>query len=333
MINFENANYLYFGFAIPVIIAAYLLNRRRQSKAKLKIGDKRLVDNLIIGARDPISFFKFALVLFAFIALIIALANPVSRIETNRVDATDTEIVFVVDASKSMLAADVAPSRLQQVQSFILQTVKQLNGEQVGMVLFAGKASPYLPFTKDYAYVASATKAISNNLVLMQGTSLKDALKISSLFFNSNDRNLKVLCILSDGESHSSGFEKVSDSLRKTGINLFAVGAGTARGAVLTEEKPGGSESPKKDRNGLPVISHLNEENLLRITGNNSRNYFSLSDKETAETAFVGNLKALEYKTPKKDWDVKGNFQLFLLIALILMILEVITTGYVSQKH
>jgi Ca-activated chloride channel family protein len=334
MIYFENVNYLFLAGIIPVMLGAYFLNRRRQLRVKLEIGDERLVNNLIIGSSSSLSLFKFILLLSAFAAFIIALANPLSLIETRaEVDFTKTEIVFAVDASKSMLATDVAPNRLQHVQSLILKTVNALNSEQVGMVIFAGKASAYVPFTTDYAYVNSATKSISNNMVLKQGTSLTDALKISSAFFNTKNKNLKVLCILSDGESHSHGFEKLSDSLRKTGINLFAFGAGTTAGATLTEQIPDGTESLKKDNNGLPVISRLNEENLLRITGNNADHYFRLTDNEIAGTAFIIALRKLEYNFSQKQLGTKSYFQLFLIIGLVLLILELLLApNYVYRK-
>jgi len=263
--------------------------------------------------------------LLTFVALIIALANPVSQIEKNiGADVSKTQIVFALDVSKSMLATDVMPSRLQQAQNFIQQTIKSLNGEQIGMVLFAGKASPYFPFITDYAYAASSTASASNNFVLRQGTSLNEALKISSSYFNLNNKDVKILCVLSDGESHTDGFEKLSDSLRKAGINLFAFGAGTASGATIPVLNPDGTETIEKDQSGANVLSHLNQASLLRITGNNTGNYFLLSDKENTKNAFINNLKKLETNTLQKEWTQKGNFQLFLVIGLFFLVLEIV---------
>jgi Ca-activated chloride channel family protein len=333
MIYFENISYLYLGCLIPVMLIAYVLDRSRQSKARSKIGDKKLVNNLITGSLGWLSPLKFVLLVLAFAAFVIALANPLAVVETSASsDLAKTEIVFAVDASKSMLAADVAPNRLQQVQNFILQTIDGLNGEQVGLVIFAGKASPYSPLTTDYSYTASAIKSISNNLVLRQGTSLTDALKISASFFNPKNTNAKVLCILSDGESHSGGFEKASDFLRKTGINIFAFGAGTITGATLTDPDANGAATAKKDNSGAPIISRLNEENLLRITNNTAR-YFRLTDNETAKTAFINELKKLENNSLQKQPGTKSYFRVFLVTGLILLILELLTApGYVYRK-
>jgi Ca-activated chloride channel family protein len=321
MIYFENTQYLYLAWIIPILVIIYFLNHRHYLKAKQKLGEKRLINNLIKGPSVYLHFLKFMLLLLVFTALIVALANPTLPGKDTEAEPAKKEIIFVIDISNSMLVKDDVPNRLQKVKSFILEVVKALNGEQVGIVLFAGKASAYLPFTSDYGFVNSAVKSISNKMALQQGTSLREALGISSLFFNKKDDKIKVLCVLSDGESHTGNFEKLADSLRKSGINIFAFGAGMKAGGPIANLNPDGTETIEKDKNGVIVISHLHEENLLKITGNKANRYFWLSNKDTVMTAFISELKKIPDITNKNPANEK-YFRFFLLIALFLLMLE-----------
>jgi Ca-activated chloride channel family protein len=322
MIYFEHSGYLYWVGLLPALLIMWLLNRRRQFKLSALLGEKKLVKNLTITSPMYVQVLKYTLFLLAMLLLIIALAQPIltgSDEQTKRLMPAD--VVFVVDVSKSMYVKDMAPDRLSRARHIIKQIIQQLNNEQVGIVLFAGKANTYVPLTGDYFYVNKAVDAITGNLIKQQGTSLREALKIAALIYGPDNKKVKVMCLLSDGEFHDHNALGLSDSIRKTGIQLFTFGFGTASGGEVPLNDQPDNEAVEKDINGKPIISHLNKNELLKIAGNRANNYMEIADKLTAASLFTNKLRVMEYS------DVSGSpkqyYNLFLLGAIILLIAEV----------
>jgi Ca-activated chloride channel family protein len=324
MIYFENENYFYLLLIVPVLVAINFIGKRKLSKVRSKITNSKSANTLSTKSRSYLNFLSFSLLLLAFSTLIISLINPqVNNEKLVKPDLTKTEIVFVVDVSKSMLATDVIPNRLILAKSFMIDIVNQLNGEKVGIVIFAGKAISYMPLTSDYNFINSTTKSISNNLIVNQGTSLHEALKISSSFFNAKSNNVKILCVLSDGESHESAFIRLSDSIRKAGIKIFAFGLGTLKGSNIIDQDQDGNNVIKHDKNGKEIISVLHEENLFRITGSKTNQYNKVVDKEVSTGIFIKELRNIQDNTTSAIISKKGYFQLFLLISLCLLIIDI----------
>ena len=323
MIYLEDDFYLNLLWIIPILLIIYFISRGRQSKSKLKLGDPILIDKLITGISVRTNFFKFLLLIIALILLIFSLTGPFLRGSKNSKKAfAQTSIVFVVDVSKSMLATDVTPNRLAQAKGFIQNILTDLHGEQVGMVVFAGKANAFVPLTSDYTFVRSAVKSISNDLIVKQGTSLNDALKISASFFNNKNKNVRVLCVISDGEAHKPDFGGLADSIMKSGVNIFSFGLGTKEGGSIIEQNRLGDQLVKKDKNGALIISHLHEENLLRIVGGKTNRYFRLSDKDIAALNFKKELEIIQNDTVSIVFTEREYFQLFLLISLFLLVAD-----------
>jgi Ca-activated chloride channel family protein len=323
MIEFGNPYYLYLLVILPVLVFLYLKNSHKQVRIFSKLGDKELVDKIVDSPQPFIRFFKTLLLTLAVISLVIALADPlVPGKQQSAAGTAKTQIVFALDVSKSMLARDVLPSRLGRAQSFILSALDNLNNnEQVAIVIFAGQADTYVPLTTDHNFIKNAIKSISNNLVLKQGTSIKRALKISSSVLNNKATEVRMICLMSDGETPETNLETYTDTIRKTGINVLALGLGTQTGSDIIENSDG-NEIIKNDKSGRPIISHLHEENLLKIVKNKSTDYFKLDDKASAIAFFTNHVKNFQQNT--KTWIAvkKDYFQLFLLIALFLLAAE-----------
>lgn len=323
MIGFSNPYYLYLLVMLPVLVFLYLKNGKKWLKIYSKLGDSRLVNKLVDSASAFVRYFKASLFILAFISLVVSLAGPfLAGKKQTSAGTAKTQIVFAIDVSKSMLAGDVLPSRLAHAQSFILSELDNLNNEQVAIVVFSGNAETYVPLTTDYGFVKNAVKNISNNLVLKQGTSITSALKISSSVLNDKNYDVRMICLLSDGETPELNLGTFADTIRRSGINILTLGLGTKEGANIVENRDG-NEVVKKDKNGTPIISHLHEENLLKIVNNQAGMYFKLDDKAAAIAFFTKNVKDLQQHT--KTWVAlnKAYFQLFLLFALVLLLADI----------
>jgi Ca-activated chloride channel homolog len=318
---FERSGYLFLIGILLILILAWLLNQSRQIKISALLGERRLVKNLAISSPLPVQIVKYSLFLLGLLFMIIGLAKPyILGVNEHSRNMSPTDVVFVVDVSKSMYVKDVAPDRISRARHLIQEIIGQLSSEQVGVVLFAGKANTYVPLTDNYYYVNKSVDGISGDLVTQKGTSLQEALRISSLIYGTEIKRTKVMCLISDGEFHDSNAIKIADSIRKSGIKLFCFGMGTVDGGQVPATSSAMDEEVEMDNNNRPIISHLHPEELLRIAGSKPNSYFQTVDKLNSPVLFAQQLQQLEYSeittTPKP------YYSLFLLLALALLIAE-----------
>ena len=331
MIQFENNNYLYLTGIIPVLIIVWLINRRRQSKLTALLGEGDLVKYITIASPLFVQVLRYSLFLLSFLLLILSLGRPYVIGDDEHIkNITPTDIVFVVDVSKSMYVKDFAPDRLSRAKRVIKDVVSQLSNEQVGIVVFAGKANTYVPLTNDYYYVNKSVDGISADLVTQQGTSLHEALKISSLIYGADSKRTKIMCLISDGEFHDKESSKTADSLRKLGIKLFSFGLGTTTGGYVPLTFQPENDEIEKDEFGNPIISHLQPAELLRFVGNRNTNYFQVADKLNAVTLFMDQLKESEFNDTISS--PKPYYGLFLIVALIFLLAETCIPQIVKAK-
>ena len=212
---FEEPTYLLCAWGLLALTLGFWLSRRAADRAIRPLGS--LPPDRRAGTPSPRRLYnalRYGLLLLAFAALVLALANPLRpRTRGAAPGPGPVELVFALDVSTSMLTADVLPDRLTVAKKFIDETTEGLRGEEVGVVVFAGNAQLALPLTADYDAVRAACRPLSPEDVPRQGTALAQALAHAALLFKST-RRTRIICLLSDGESHTPGHGAVADSLR-----------------------------------------------------------------------------------------------------------------------
>lgn len=313
MIPFEEPHYLRYAVLLPLLLAAYALSRYYSARTAWPPAAGRW---WVVSAR-------WALPLLVVLALVLALANPLRMGRSGGVRRA-TQLVLVVDVSNSMLARDVVPDRLTQARLTLGSIVRQLRSEQVGVVVFAGNAQRYLPLTTDYATVEQACGGITPALLSRQGSSLAEALTLAALVFSPDAPGNRVVCILSDGESHARRDQQVADSLRRAGIHVFAIGVGTAQGGPVWESVPGSLRlRPKLDPRGQPIRSALNAARLRRLAHDPATGYQQLDDYQVVATRFVQAAQQLPPPAgARRQSAAQPQFRVCLLVALALLLVE-----------
>lgn len=324
MIYFDNSSYFYLTGVVVLLIILWLLNQRRVKRISSYIGERKLVDKIAIQSPISIQILKYGLYLLAFLCLIFAMAGPyIMGVNEQTKNMSPTDVVFVVDVSKSMYVKDLAPDRLSRAKRLIKEIIDQLSSEEVGIVLFAGKANTYMPLTGDYYYVTKSVEAIAGDLVEQKGTSLNEALKISGLIYNTTQKKTKVMCLLSDGEFHDTNYQPVADSLRKSGIKLFTFGLGTTTGGSVPLDYNPNNEEFEKGKDNAAILSQMHPEELVKLVGNHPENYIPVTGKANAAAVFISQLKKIEYnevvKTPKPfyGWLLLAGFVILFIEASI----------------
>ncbi len=321
MVAFENKIYFYCLAIIPLLVLLFLYNSFWKRKKQQEFGEGHLVKKLSPEKSIFKPILKLSLVLLAFACLIIGLVNPKigSKLETVKREGID--IVFAIDVSKSMLAEDVAPNRLDKTKQLVTQIINQLGSDRIGIVAYAGSAFPVLPITTDYGVAKMFLQSMSPDMVSSQGTSLDQAISLSTRFFEEGSTTNKLLILLSDGEDHSEGIETAIALALENNTKIVTIGIGTEKGGPIPIKQNGIVQSFKRDRNDEVVITRLNEATLMQIATETKGKYIKGDQtKKVVESIkeALDTIEKTEFETTQIA-DFKSQFQWFLAIAFILL--------------
>jgi Ca-activated chloride channel family protein len=263
--------------------------------------------------------------ILALVGLILGLVNPKIGTKMETIKREGIDIVFAIDVSKSMLAEDVAPNRLEKSKQIVSQIINQLGNDRIGIVAYAGSAFPVLPITTDYSVSKMFLQSMNTSIVSSQGTSLDDAIKLSSTYFDKGNKTSKLLILISDGEDHSDGATDAAAEANKNGMKIITIGVGTEKGGPIPMKQNGVVQSFKRDNNNEVVITKLNQESLKEIAKATKGGY--VSGNSTKEVlAYVkkalDNIQKTEFEATQMA-DFESQFQWFLGIAFSLLFLDI----------
>lgn len=324
MYQLEEKIYFYGFVILPVMVLLFLGMRLWQSGSRKRFGELKALNSLSPNRSALKPWLKLILVLLGISALIGALINLKvgTRMETVKREGLD--IVFAIDVSKSMLAEDIAPNRLEKAKRIVSEIINNLSGDRIGIVAYAGQAFPTLPITTDYGVAKMYLQNMDTDMLSSQGTAIGEALGMAAGYFDEAMETNKVVVLLSDGEDHEKGADEVAEELAGKGIVVLSLGVGTAKGGPIPIKYGSSIDHYKKDANGEVVITHLQEEILNQIAVATGGSYLDASDTSEA-VEFVNNaltgMDRAELET-RKFADFKDQFQWFLGAALIFLILD-----------
>ncbi len=317
--------YFYFFAIIPVMIVLFVLLQIWKKKTQNKFSNSSLLKKLTPEKSDYKSSLKLILLLLAISLLIIGLVNPKIGTKMETVKREGVDIVFAVDVSKSMLAEDIAPNRLEKAKRLVSEIINQLNSDRIGIIAYAGQAYPQLPITTDYSAAKMFLQSMNTDMLTSQGTAIDQAIRLATTYYDDEDQTNRVLFIISDGEDHSEGTTlNAVEEAREEGIRIFTIGVGKSKGAPIPIKRKGVVESLKKDSQGEVVITKLNESVLSEIADDGEGIYIDGSNTENAVEQIKEQLNQMD-KTEfeaKQLAEFKDQFQWFLGGALFLLFLD-----------
>ncbi|TVZ26232.1 Ca-activated chloride channel family protein [Gillisia sp. Hel_I_86] len=321
----EEEKFFWLLLIIPALIVLFVgLLFWRKSKQK-QFASPEMLEQLTPDKSVFKPWLKFSLLLLAFVFLILALVNPKIGTKMETVTREGVDIVFAIDVSKSMEAEDVAPNRLEKSKQLVTQIINNLASDRIGIIAYAGSAFPQLPITTDYASAKMFLQAMNTDMVSSQGTAIKEAIELSSTYFNEEDQTSKVLFIISDGEDHEGDIGNVAKEAADKGIRIFTIGVGSLKGGPIPIKRNGVVQTYKKDQNGETVITKLNEATLKEIADDANGEYIQGNvTNEVLEkvTESLQKLDKTEFEA-KQFADYQSQFQWFLGLAILLLLLDV----------
>ncbi|MDZ7845379.1 MAG: VWA domain-containing protein [Owenweeksia sp.] len=267
---------------------------------------------------------KLILGLLIICALGLALVNPRvgTRLETVKREGVD--LVFALDVSKSMLAEDIRPNRLEKARQIISRTLDKLVSDRVGIIIYAGRAYPQLPITTDYGAARLFLKGVSTDIIPSQGTAIAEAIELATEYYDDQEQKNRVLVLLTDGEDHEEGFLEAARQANDKDIRIISLGIGTKRGAPLPELRNGRQVGYKKNARDEIVISKLEADILRDIASETGGSYRDARSTREAVNHILDTIEKMEKKEFEAQLyaDYEDQFQWFLGMALLLLVID-----------
>lgn len=321
MFHFQHIEYLWALTAIPLMVGMYFFVTNSKKNTIKKIGDPALVNQLIKDYSPKKFFIKFMLILIAFAVGVIALANPRKPQGTTMVNRSGIDVMIALDVSKSMLANDIQPSRLERAKQLISKLIDKLPNDRIGIVVFAGRAYLQMPLTTDHSAAKMYLSSATTDVVPTQGTVIGDALKMCFAAFNAQEKKYKAVVLLSDGEDHDEAALKVAKELTDEGVMINTIGIGSPQGSTIID--PATNET-KKDAAGNAVITKLNEEELKSIAAKGNGLYQLFSNTDEVVDNMKTQLQSIGQRSISENSliNYKNYFPWFLVMMLILLLVE-----------
>ncbi|MCK5442966.1 MAG: VWA domain-containing protein [Maribacter sp.] len=326
MIQLDEKIYFYLLLIIPVIVVLFVLLQIWKKRTQKKFADLSLLKRLTPNRSSFKSTLKLLFFLLGLAFLTLGLVNPKIGTKLETVKREGVDIVFAVDVSKSMLAEDIAPNRLEKAKRLVSEIINQLASDRIGIIAYAGQAFPQLPITTDYGAAKMFLQNMNTDMLTSQGTAINEAIELATTYYDDEDQTNRVLFIVSDGEDHSGGTTlKAVEEAIDVGIQIFTIGVGRSKGAPIPIKRNGVVESLKKDRQGEVVITKLNEAVLQDIANEGDGEYIDGSNTSDA----VKQIKDILIQMDKTEFEAKqfaeykDQFQWFLGAGLLFLFLDV----------
>ena len=326
MYQLEEKIWFWAFIIIPVMLMVFLWTFFWKKRTQKSFGSAVVLKRL----SPDLSFFKsslkFITLCLAVGFLVIGLINPKIGTKLETIKREGVDIVFAIDVSKSMLAEDVAPNRLEKSKQLVTQIINNLASDRVGIIAYAGKAFPQLPITTDYASAKMFLQSMNTDMLSSQGTAINEAIELSRNYFDDEEQTNRVLIIISDGEDHNDLSVEVAEAASEEGIKIYTIGVGSEKGGPIPLKRNGVVMSYKKDQNNETIITKLNEE-TLRLIANEAKGGY-INGSQTADV--VEQIRAVLSAMDKKEFEAKefaeykDQFQWFLGIGLFFLILDVL---------
>lgn len=323
-VRFEHPYFLNLLWAVPLLVALLSVYSWWRRRALAQIGAPASVQRLVPGWSAGRFWGKSGLFVLAIGILAVAWANPQAGAKKQTTVQKSADVFIALDISQSMLAEDVAPSRLELAKSFTRKLVQALEGERLGLIFFAGDAFLQMPLSTDYAAATMFISDAAPDLVTAQGTALAPAIDLAIQSFDPEPGGGRAIILITDGEDHDQDAVDRAAEAYRDGVIVFSVGAGTAAGGPIPLGFTGAGELYKRDNNGDIVRTRMDQSLLEKLASSGGGVNYLLTQGDAAVAAIrreIGRLQKREVEV-RSFSAYESYFQWFLLPAFLLLTLE-----------
>jgi Ca-activated chloride channel family protein len=325
MYKIEEPIYFYLLTIIPAMTVTFLLVLWWKKRTQRKFSNGALLEKLAPNASTFKTTIKLIFLLLGIAFLIISLTNPKMGTKLKTIKREGVDVVFALDVSKSMLAEDIAPNRLEKAKQIISKTIDRLGSDRVGIIIYAGNSYPLLPITTDHAAANMFLQNANPDMVSSQGTAINEALELAQTYYNNDEQTNRFLIVISDGEDHQEETKQVAQNLANEGVKIYTVGVGTERGGPIPMRLNDAMIGYKKDNKGGVVITKRMPKVLQEIADASDGKYIdgNITENPVSEIAeIIANAEKSEFET-KQFSAYKDQFQWFLAFGLFFLVVDI----------
>lgn len=324
MFRFANPDYLYLLLILPLLVGLFLYaNYIRRQRLK-KYGDPVLLEELMPTVSKYRPNLKFWILFVAIALVIVMLARPQFGSKMETVKRSGVEAVIALDISNSMLAEDVAPSRLEKAKKMISRLVDTFNNDKVGMIVFAGEAFTQLPITSDYISAKMFLESITPSLITTQGTDIGAAIRLAMKSFTPNEGVGRAIVVITDGENHEGGAIEAAKEAAEKNMQVFILGIGSPEGSPIPVER--GSNDFRRDKDGNVIVTRLNEQMCQEIAKAGNGLYIRVDNSNSAERMLNNEIGKLAKSDVESQifTEFDEQFEGLAWLVLILLVVEML---------
>ena len=330
MIIFAHPEYLLLLLLIPFFfigLAVWMGVRRRRMR---KFGDEELVKELMPSWSRSKVWVRAVLYSLAFLCFVIGLSRPQIGAKLKEYKAKGAEIMIALDVSNSMLAQDYSPNRLERAKLAISRITDKLQGDRIGLIIFAGSSFVQLPITSDYVSAKMFLSNISTESVPIQGTAIGDAINTAVRSFSAQSEQSRAIIVITDGENHEDDAVAAAMQAAQTGAKVYTIGVGSADGQPIPM-----SGGLLKDKEGNIVVTRLDEETLKEVAQAGGGAYVHAGNDEFGLTPIIEDIRKMqdeEFNSVMFE-EYDEQFMYFLGAAFVLFVLEMLIGERRSRRH
>ena len=319
MIYLAQPLYLLLILLIPLMYIAYWLMRRWRKRRIARFGDPDLVSSLAPLVPRRKGWLKLTLISLALLFFAIGMARPQLGAILKEKQVRGAEIMVVLDVSNSMLAEDYSPNRLERAKLAISKLVDELQGDRIGLIIFAGESFVQLPVTSDYVSAKIFLSSITTESVPVQGTAMGEAIRTAIRSFTSESENSRAIILITDGENHEDDPVAAARDAVDMGARVFCIGVGSPEGKPIPVDG-----ELLKDKDGNIVVTRLDEATLKEVASAGKGLYVRAGNTEFGLNPVIDEIRSLEEKDFQsvvfEEYD--EQYMYFFAIALIFMLIE-----------
>lgn len=334
--QFFKPEYFLLLWLVPAVLIFYVFSKNLWKKRLQRlVRDEALLSKLIEGYRKGEWLVHAILMTLVVLCFVVALARPQWGDEKRTAQRKGVDLIFMVDTSLSMLAEDIKPNRIEKAKFEIETFVRNLHGDRIGMVTFAGSGFLQTPLTLDHAAFLLFLDAVQVGFLPDPGTSLVQAVHLAIRAFPQKELKYKALILFTDGEDHEGSIEQIIEEAKQANVRIYCIGLGTAEGEPIPLKNERGERSGfKKDRNGQMVLTKLNQPLLERIAKETGGIYLPATPGEKEVDVILKHLRGWgeQQFAEKAILEREDQYQIFLVLAFILLIAEMLVRRKKNRK-
>ena len=330
--TFGSPQYLYALLALPALMAFVWWAFARRAALVQRIGDPALIERLSVAVNRGMRRRRLVLWFLGIALIIVALARPQWGSDVQIVEHRGVQVMVALDISRSMLAQDLKPTRLDRAKLEISDLMSRLTGDEVGIVLFSGASFIQFPLTFDYATARTYLRNASPDAITRQGTVIAKAIETAMTGFSEERVSQKIIVIMTDGENHEGDPIAAARQAAEDGAVIYTVGFGSPEGEPVPEyDGQGNVIGYQEDDQGRVVITQLDEATLQQVAQAGGGKYFRAVERG-AIAGLVDEIQSFQDESLQSEFNRTNieRFQIFLLAGVLSLVLAELMTDRLS---